>query len=143
MITRDEIQELLHSTETYRVERTTSTGDMDKFQEAICAFANDLPNSKKKGYLIIGANDDGSLSGLNVTDDLLKMIAGEHVFNVADGHLIATFDRDVKETTVTEIVKQHPNYFVIRDASAANVNVLDSYEQIFRHYSPDTICKIL
>lgn len=41
MITKDEIQELLHSTETYRVERTTSTGDMDKFQEAICAFAND------------------------------------------------------------------------------------------------------
>ena len=33
MITKDEIQELLHSTETYRVERTTSTGDMDKFQE--------------------------------------------------------------------------------------------------------------
>ena len=74
MITKDAIQELLHSTETYRVERTTSTderskgrgqtrlyyalqegrrreptGDMDKFQEAICAFANDLPNSRKNG----------------------------------------------------------------------------------------------
>ncbi len=76
MITKDEIQELLHSTETYRVERTISTGDMDKFQEAICAFANDLPNSKKKGYLILGAHDDGRLSGLKVTDALLKKIAG-------------------------------------------------------------------
>lgn len=76
MITRDEIQELLRSTETYRVERTTSTGDMDKFQEAICAFANDLPNSKKKGYLILGAHDDGRLSGLKVNDALLKKIAG-------------------------------------------------------------------
>lgn len=47
MITKAEIQELLHSTETYRVERTISTGDMDKFQEAICAFSNDLPNSRK------------------------------------------------------------------------------------------------
>ena len=75
MITKDEIKELLHSTETYRVERTTSTGDMDKFQEAICAFANDLPNSRKKGYLILGAYDDGELSGLKVTDDLLKKIA--------------------------------------------------------------------
>ena len=75
MITKDEIQELLHSTETYRVERTTSTGDMDKFQEAICAFANDLPNSRKKGYLILGAFDNGELSGLKVTDDLLKKIA--------------------------------------------------------------------
>lgn len=75
MITKDEIQELLHSTETYRVERTVSTGDMDKFQEAICAFSNDLPNSRKKGYLIIGAHDNGQLSGLKVTDDLLKKIA--------------------------------------------------------------------
>ena len=75
MITKNEIQALLHSTETYRVERTVSTGDMDKFQEAICAFANDLPNSRKNGYLIIGAHDNGELSGLKVTDDLLKKIA--------------------------------------------------------------------
>ena len=52
MITKDEIQELLHSTETYRVERTTSTGDMDKFQEAICAFAND--NGGKVGGKVGG-----------------------------------------------------------------------------------------
>ena len=48
---------------------------MDKFQEAICAFANDLPNSRKNGYLILGAYDNGELSGLKVTDDLLKKIA--------------------------------------------------------------------
>ena len=59
MITKGEIQELQLSTGTYRVERTTSTGDMDKFQEAICAFANNLPNSRKKGYLILGAYDNG------------------------------------------------------------------------------------
>jgi predicted HTH transcriptional regulator len=69
MISKDEIQELLHSTETYRVERTVSTGDTDKFQEAICAFANDMPNSRKNGYLILGAHDDGRLSGLRVSDD--------------------------------------------------------------------------
>ena len=43
MISKEEVRELLKSTETYRIERTTSTGDMDKFQEAICAFSNDLP----------------------------------------------------------------------------------------------------
>lgn len=75
MITRNELQELLHSTETYRVERTISTGDTDKFQEAICAFSNDLPNSRKNGYLIIGAHDDGTLSGLKVDDALMKKIA--------------------------------------------------------------------
>lgn len=57
MITKDEIQSLLHSTETYRVERTASTGNMDKFCEAICAFANDLPDSRKKGYLLLGVYD--------------------------------------------------------------------------------------
>lgn len=75
MITKEEVQELLYSTETYRVERTTSTGDMDKFQEAICAFSNDLPNSRKKGYLILGAYDNGTLSRLKVDDALLKKIA--------------------------------------------------------------------
>ena len=75
MITKDEIQSLLHSTETYRIERTVSTGNMDKFCEAICAFANDFPDSRKKGYLLIGAYDDGRLSGLKVDDDLLKKIA--------------------------------------------------------------------
>lgn len=59
MMTKDEIQELLHSTETYRVERTTSTGDMDKFQGAIFAFANDLSGSHIKGYLILRAYDNG------------------------------------------------------------------------------------
>ena len=75
MITKEKVLELLHSTETYRVERTTSTGDMDKFQEAICAFSNDLPNSRNKGYLILGAYDNGTLSGLKVDDALLKKIA--------------------------------------------------------------------
>ena len=45
MVIKEEVLELLQSTETYRIERTSSTGDMDKFQEAICAFSNDLPNS--------------------------------------------------------------------------------------------------
>ena len=63
MITKDEIQELLHSTETYRVERTTSTGDMDKFQEAICAFANDLSGSHIMDYLILRAYDNGGNVG--------------------------------------------------------------------------------
>ena len=76
MVTKEEISKLLHCTETYRIERTTSTGDMDKFQEAICAFSNDLPNSRKKGYLILGAHDDGSLSGIKVDDALMKKIAG-------------------------------------------------------------------
>lgn len=75
MIAKDDILELLKSTESYRVERTVSTGNMDKFCEAICAFANDMPGSRKNGYLIIGAKDDGSIAGMKVDDALLNIIA--------------------------------------------------------------------
>ena len=71
-----EIYKLLKSTETSRIERTISTGDMDKLQEAICAFSNDMSNSRQNGYLIIGAKDNGELSGLKVDDNLLKKISG-------------------------------------------------------------------
>lgn len=72
-----------------------------------------------------------------------KEVNGKKVFFVDGTYLIATFDMDVNESTVTEIAKMKPQYFVMRDASAANDNVLDNFEQIFRHYSPDTIRKIL
>ena len=55
MISKEEIQVLLHSTENFRVERTVSTTNMDKFCEAICAFSNDLPDSRQKGYLMMNA----------------------------------------------------------------------------------------
>ena len=72
-----------------------------------------------------------------------KDVNGKKVFFVDGTYLIATFDTEVNESTVTEIAKMKPQYFVMRDASAANDNVLDNFEQIFKHYSPDTICKIL
>ena len=70
-------------------------------------------------------------------------VNGKKVFFVDGTYLIATFDTEVNESTVTEIAKMKPDYFVLRDASAANDNVLDNFEQIFKHYSPDTIRKIL
>jgi predicted HTH transcriptional regulator len=35
--------------------------DTDKFSEAVCAFANDMPDSKQNGYLLVGVHDDGRL----------------------------------------------------------------------------------
>ena len=70
-------------------------------------------------------------------------IAGKEVFLVDENYLIACFDKDVNETTITEIAKMHPVYFVMRDASAANDNVIDNFEQLFEAYSKDTVRKIL
>lgn len=50
------VRELIHSKETFRIERTESTTDQEKFCRAICAFSNDLPRSGKPGYLLIGVS---------------------------------------------------------------------------------------
>ena len=72
-----------------------------------------------------------------------KQIAGKNVHIVDDNYLVACFDSDVNESTITEIAKLQPLYFVMRDASASQDNVIDNFEQIFRHYSPDTTCRII
>lgn len=38
MLTKEEVLKLMTNTETFRVEKTISTTNMDKFGEAICAF---------------------------------------------------------------------------------------------------------
>jgi len=64
-----------------------------------------------------------------------KAIAGKEVFSVDDDYLLACFDSDVNETTIEEMAKLHPVHLVIRDASAANDNVLDNFDQIIESYS--------
>ena len=70
-------------------------------------------------------------------------IAGKRVFNVEDNYLIACFDDNVTEEAITEIAKQKPYYFVMRDSSMANDSVATNFEQIFATYSPDTVRKVL
>ena len=109
MITKDAIQELLHSTETYRVERTTSTderskgrgqtrlyyalqegrrreptGDMDKFQEAICAFANN--NGGKDGGDIVENVVGKDLNDVEKTSDVVENVV-ENKENVVENIL--------------------------------------------------------
>ena len=70
-------------------------------------------------------------------------IAGKKVFNVADNFLIACFDANVTEETITAIAKQKPYYFVMRDSSLANDSVAANFDQIFATYSPDTVRKVI
>lgn len=70
-------------------------------------------------------------------------IAGKKVFNVEDNYLIACFDSDVTDETITAIAKQKPYYFVMRDSSMANDSVATNFDQIFATYSPDTVRKVL
>lgn len=70
-------------------------------------------------------------------------IAGKVVYNVAQGHLMACFDKDVTDEVITAIAKEMPSYFVMRDSSLANDSVAINFEQIFNTYSPQTVRRVL
>lgn len=72
-MTAQEVQSLIKDMESDRVERTISFRE-DKMGPAICAFANDLPDSGQPGHLLLGVNDDGSLGGLTIGDEELQKI---------------------------------------------------------------------
>ena len=72
-----------------------------------------------------------------------EVVAGKTIYNVADGYLVACFDKDVTDEVVTTIAKMHPLYAVFRDTSMATDSTATNFEQIFKTYSPDTVTKIL
>ena len=72
-----------------------------------------------------------------------RSIAGKTVWSVSDGYLMACFDEEVNETTIIEIARQQPYYFVMRDSSLANDQVADNFEQIWEEYSKDTVRRII
>ena len=76
-LTDQELLALLDDLECDRAERKAAwAGDVpEKARQAVCAFANDLPNHGQPGVLFIGAKDDGSSSNLAVTDRLLQTLS--------------------------------------------------------------------
>lgn len=73
----DAWMQLLREGESDRVEFKQSLGGdaPNRIREAICAFANDLPNHRLPGYVFVGVEDDGVPSSLSVTDELLRQLA--------------------------------------------------------------------
>ena len=68
---------MLADTESDLVERKESlAGDAPtKAREAICAFANDLPDHRQAGVVFVGVRDKGTPVGLAITDALLIQLA--------------------------------------------------------------------
>lgn len=79
-----ELERLLEDIESDRSERTVSVDKTDKFGEALCAFANDLPGHGQPGYLFVGATETGKASGIPITDQLLQNLAAIR----SDGNLL-------------------------------------------------------
>lgn len=68
-----EVRNLMLDLESDRVERTISFRE-DKLGPAVCALANDFPNHRKSGYILLGVDDHGKVKGLTISDDDLQKI---------------------------------------------------------------------
>ena len=58
----------------------SSKDNKEKICRTICAFANDIANTRELGYLALGVGKDGLPTGLAITDDLelqIQNIRGE------------------------------------------------------------------
>jgi ATP-dependent DNA helicase RecG len=110
-ITKEQLKEVLNNFESEQVERTISIKDFDKFAQAICAFSNDLSNTGKKGYLLIGVNDDGTLSEFKANDQLLQSLGGLR----SDGNILPQPIMSVSSFSLTEgdvvVIEVRPSPF--------------------------------
>ncbi len=92
-----ELEILLNDLESDRVERKASISDRGVIRQAICAFANDLPNHQKSGVLLIGANDNGSCANLPITDQLLLTLSDMR----SDGNILPFPSIIVQKRTIS------------------------------------------
>jgi ATP-dependent DNA helicase RecG len=88
-----ELEQLLDNIESDRAERTESTNDGDKFRQAVCAFANDLPDHRATGVLFVGVNNKGEPTGIDVSDQLLQNLASIR----GDGNVLPFPSLDVQK----------------------------------------------
>ncbi|HEY4942260.1 MAG TPA: ATP-binding protein [Rhizomicrobium sp.] len=72
----EELELLFSDMESDRVERKESAANDDRIREAICAFANDLPNHQRPGVIFVGQRNDGSCANFPIDDRLLLRLGG-------------------------------------------------------------------
>ena len=98
--------------EADRVEfkETLSRSAANEIREAICAFANDLPDHRAPGLVVIGVRDpDRSIVGAEVSDEMLRNLADMKT----DGNILPLPSMQVEKKT-------------LRDRDVAVVTVLPS-----------------
>lgn len=113
----------------------------DYTQEQLSLYADNIkPDRTPEDLLFQVMLDLGVLLSSKIEEE---EIAGKKIFSVENGYLIACFDNNVTEETVTEIAKRHPFYAVFRNSGLASDSVAVNFEQIFETYSPKTQRKVL
>lgn len=71
----EELATLLQGPESDMIERKRNAADGNAIRRNICAFANDLPNARRPGVIIVGLEDDGSCAEIDMSDELNRNLA--------------------------------------------------------------------
>ena len=85
--------------------------------------------------LSLGASLDSSIEQISIDE--------KTIYNVSHGYILACFDKEISNEVVESIAKEHPVYAVLRDSSFASDCIADNFEQIFKTYAHETICKVI
>src|SRR5207249_268103 len=96
MLSDPELEVLLKDLESDRVERKESLADPGRIRQAICAFANDMPNHRKPGVVFVGVRDNGDCARLPITDVLLRTLADIR----SDGNILPFAVMTVQKKTI-------------------------------------------
>jgi ATP-dependent DNA helicase RecG len=109
MIDDAKVAVLARELESQQVERKQSLSDKSKIEQAICAYANDLPGAGEGGLVLVGVTDEGRPAGLPITDELLLTLANIR----SDGNIlpfphIDVYRRELDGVPVA-IVEVHPS----------------------------------
>lgn len=98
MIDENQLRTLISELESDRIERTISLDNADKFCQAICAFSNDLPNHQLSGYILIGVEDNGKISGASIQDRDMQRWGAYR----SDGNILPVPSYDMKKFSLPE-----------------------------------------
>ncbi|MDE0011404.1 MAG: putative DNA binding domain-containing protein [Candidatus Poribacteria bacterium] len=86
-----------------------SGGAPERIREAICAFANDLPDHRKPGLVLMGVKDDTTLGTTPITDELLRQLADMKT----DGNIVPppslTVEKHVLQNKEIAVVTVQPS----------------------------------
>ncbi|MCY3721316.1 MAG: putative DNA binding domain-containing protein [Candidatus Poribacteria bacterium] len=106
-----ELLQIIKDDESDRIEfkESVSGSAPTEIREAICAFANDLPNYEKPGFVFLGVRRDKTIVGLSVTDELLRQLADMKT----DGNIIPlpslTVEKRLLQGKEVAVVKVEPS----------------------------------
>ena len=125
-LTEEELLQIIATGESDRVEfkESLSRDAATRIREAICAFANDLPDHEKPGLILVGVMDDKTIGNIAVTDRLLQQLADMKTDgNIVPPPSLTVEKRRLQDKDVAVVIVQPSNSPPVRYKGAIHVRI--------------------